>query len=67
MSLIDQSLTSLAQAISGKDQQLRLALCCLLAKGHLLIEDVPGMGKTTLAQGIGESHRAGLASSTVHQ
>ncbi|MTI12681.1 AAA family ATPase [Sansalvadorimonas verongulae] len=52
MSLIDQSLSSLAQAISGKDQQLRLALCCLLARGHLLIEDVPGMGKTTLAQGL---------------
>ncbi|WP_281645443.1 AAA family ATPase [Parendozoicomonas sp. Alg238-R29] len=52
MSLIDQSISSLAQAISGKDQQLRLALCCLLARGHLLIEDVPGMGKTTLAQGL---------------
>jgi MoxR-like ATPase len=35
--------------ILGKSQQLRLALCCLLAHGHLLIEDVPGVGKTTLA------------------
>ena len=33
----------------GKREQLRLALCCLLARGHLLIEDVPGVGKTTLA------------------
>lgn len=33
----------------GKEQQIRLALACLLARGHLLIEDVPGMGKTTLA------------------
>ena len=33
----------------GKPGQLRLALCCLLARGHLLIEDVPGVGKTTLA------------------
>ncbi len=36
--------------ILGKDAQLRLALACLLARGHLLIEDLPGVGKTTLAQ-----------------
>lgn len=35
--------------ILGKPRQLRLAVCCLLARGHLLIEDVPGVGKTTLA------------------
>ncbi|MDH3871584.1 MAG: MoxR family ATPase [Gammaproteobacteria bacterium] len=35
--------------ILGKEQQLRLALACLLARGHLLIEDLPGVGKTTLA------------------
>lgn len=35
--------------ISGKEEQLKLAISCLLAKGHLLIEDLPGMGKTTLA------------------
>ena len=34
----------------GKEHQVKLALSCLLAKGHLLIEDLPGMGKTTLAQ-----------------
>jgi len=33
----------------GKSRQLRLSLCCMLARGHLLIEDVPGVGKTTLA------------------
>ncbi len=38
-----------AQIILGKDRQLRLALTCILARGHLLIEDVPGVGKTTLA------------------
>ncbi len=38
------------QIILGKPQQIRLALCCLLARGHLLIEDLPGVGKTTLAQ-----------------
>ena len=43
----------LAQAnevILGKEQQIRLAAACLLAGGHLLIEDLPGLGKTTLAQ-----------------
>ena len=35
--------------ISGKENQLKLAIACLLSKGHLLIEDLPGMGKTTLA------------------
>ncbi|MBP9712394.1 MAG: MoxR family ATPase [Sterolibacterium sp.] len=35
--------------ILGKDQQIRMALACLLARGHLLIEDLPGVGKTTLA------------------
>jgi len=35
--------------VLGKDRQIRLALACLLARGHLLIEDIPGVGKTTLA------------------
>ncbi len=35
--------------ILGKEEQIRLALACLLARGHLLIEDLPGVGKTTLA------------------
>lgn len=38
--------------ILGKEQQIRLALACLLARGHLLIEDLPGVGKTTLAHAI---------------
>src|SRR3954465_9931388 len=37
------------QIILGKEGQIRLALACLLARGHLLIEDLPGVGKTTLA------------------
>jgi MoxR-like ATPase len=40
------------QVVIGKDQQVRLALTCLLANGHLLIEDVPGVGKTTLAHAL---------------
>ena len=43
---------TLNQVILGKDEQIRLALCCLLARGHLLIEDLPGMGKTTLSHAL---------------
>ena len=42
-------ITQTEQVILGKPQQIRLALACLLARGHLLIEDLPGVGKTTLA------------------
>jgi MoxR-like ATPase len=41
--------TTLNRIILGKDTQIRLALTCLIARGHLLIEDIPGVGKTTLA------------------
>ena len=43
------------QVILGKPHQIRLALACLLARGHLLIEDLPGVGKTTLAHGLARS------------
>lgn len=46
---------SLNQVILGKPEQVRLALCCLLAEGHLLLEDLPGMGKTTLAHALANS------------
>jgi len=42
-------LASANEIILGKEQQIKLAVCCILAKGHLLIEDVPGVGKTTLS------------------
>src|SRR5690606_25490071 len=42
------------QVILGKDRQIRLALACILARGHLLIEDLPGMGKTTLAHTLAQ-------------
>ena len=42
-------ITQVEQVILGKPRQIRLALACLLARGHLLIEDLPGVGKTTLA------------------
>ncbi|MGD0498856.1 MAG: MoxR family ATPase [Bryobacteraceae bacterium] len=44
--------TALASALRGKPEVVRLSLVCLLARGHLLIEDVPGVGKTTLAQAL---------------
>ena len=49
---IQAVLTELNRVILGKEEEIRLALCCLLAKGHLLIEDLPGMGKTTLAHAL---------------
>jgi MoxR-like ATPase len=42
-------------AIRGKPEVIRLSIVCLLARGHLLIEDVPGVGKTTLAQSLARS------------
>jgi MoxR-like ATPase len=44
-----QAIETAGRVILGKQHQLRLALACLLARGHLLIEDLPGMGKTTMA------------------
>ncbi|MCW8997273.1 MAG: AAA family ATPase, partial [Kangiellaceae bacterium] len=49
---LEQVINSLNQIILGKEQQIRLSLVGLLAKGHLLIEDLPGMGKTTLAHAL---------------
>lgn len=52
--LLQTTLTQLNKVIHGKDQQVRLALACLLANGHLLLEDLPGMGKTTLAHALAQ-------------
>ncbi|HYX91184.1 MAG TPA: AAA family ATPase [Myxococcaceae bacterium] len=46
---------NLACAVAGKDEELRLSVACLVARGHLLLEDVPGVGKTTLAEAIARS------------
>lgn len=55
---IDQFLIQINQIILDKNQQTKLALCGLLAGGHVLFEDLPGLGKTTLASSL--SHLAGL-------
>ncbi len=49
---IDKIVTHVSSIILGKDHQIRLAIACLLARGHLLIEDIPGVGKTTLAHAL---------------
>jgi MoxR-like ATPase len=51
----DQLVANLARVIHGKDEVLRAALTCVIAEGHLLIEDVPGVGKTSLARAIAAS------------
>ncbi|MEW6992262.1 AAA family ATPase [Colwelliaceae bacterium 6441] len=53
--LLTQTLAQIEKTLIGKPQQVRLALACLLAKGHLLIEDLPGMGKTTLSHVLAAS------------
>ena len=52
---VSQLQRSIARAIYGKEEAIQLALITLLARGHLLIEDVPGVGKTTLAQALAKS------------
>lgn len=52
--LLQQAIDALETVILGKPRQLRLCVACLLARGHLLIEDVPGVGKTTLAHAIAQ-------------
>lgn len=50
--LLEPAIAALNGIVLGKDRQVRLALSCALARGHLLIEDLPGVGKTTLAQAL---------------
>ena len=53
--VVAQLQRAIARAIYGKEEAIQLALITLLARGHLLIEDVPGVGKTTLAQALARS------------
>ncbi|MDQ1473266.1 MAG: MoxR-like ATPase [Bryobacterales bacterium] len=52
--------SAIETSIRGKKEAVRMALVCLLARGHLLIEDVPGVGKTTLAQSLARSVDGGF-------
>lgn len=53
--LLERLQSHLGTIVLGKPEQIRLALTCLVARGHLLLEDVPGVGKTTLAEGLARS------------
>ena len=53
--LIDHVVAQVSRVVLGKAHQVRLALACLLARGHLLIEDIPGVGKTMLAHALAAS------------
>jgi MoxR-like ATPase len=53
--LIGTTIAQLNRVILGKEHQMRLCISCMLARGHLLIEDIPGVGKTTLAHALAES------------
>jgi MoxR-like ATPase len=49
---VQEAVNEIGKVVLGKDKQIKLALCCLFAGGHLLLEDKPGMGKTTLSQAL---------------
>ncbi|MBU1419871.1 MAG: MoxR family ATPase [Proteobacteria bacterium] len=53
--LFEKITEQVGQVIFGKQEQVKLALCCLFAQGHLLIEDIPGIGKTTLVKVLAET------------
>lgn len=53
--IIEKITGQINRVILGKEREVRLVLTCLLAKGHLLIEDIPGVGKTTLAQALAKT------------
>ncbi len=52
---VQTTVAEVGKALLGKDHQIRLALCCLFSGGHLLIEDLPGMGKTTLSYALAKA------------
>lgn len=54
-SLIPKIIAQIETVVLGKTHEVKLSLACVLAKGHILIEDLPGMGKTTLAQVLAKS------------
>lgn len=49
---VDLIVANVGKVLIGKQQQIKLSLACLFAQGHLLIEDLPGMGKTTMAHAL---------------
>jgi MoxR-like ATPase len=58
---LERVATNLALAVQGKDKEVRLAVTCVAAGGHLLLEDVPGVGKTTLVEALARSFGLSLS------
>lgn len=52
--IVNRAVSEIGGVLLGKEQTVRQALCCLLTSGHLLLEDLPGMGKTTLAHALAD-------------
>ncbi|MEK9766737.1 MAG: AAA family ATPase, partial [Thalassolituus sp.] len=63
MSVMQQAVAQINRVILGKTLQVKLAVACLVADGHLLIQDLPGMGKTTLSHTL--AHVFGLKYSRI--
>ena len=53
-------LNEVKKAVIGKDDQLEKILTAILARGHILLEDIPGVGKTTMARAFAAAARASL-------
>jgi MoxR-like ATPase len=53
-SVVDQLTDQIGKVLLGKKEQIKTALCCLFARGHLLMDDLPGMGKTTLSHALAD-------------
>ena len=61
MEQLERIIQQVGRVVLGKEPRIRLALACFLARGHLLIEDLPGIGKTTLAKVLARSMGLGFA------
>lgn len=59
--LLQRLQNHIGELVLGKAEQVKLSLTCLVARGHLLLEDVPGVGKTTLAEGLARSFSMSFA------
>ena len=51
--VVDAMVKNIDGVVKGKHHEIRMAMCCMLTEGHLLLDDVPGTGKTLLARGLG--------------
>ena len=64
---VDAFTKQICEVIVGKNQAVKLAVACFLARGHLLIEDIPGVGKTTLIPGAGPLAGARISAHPIYE